>query len=428
MPKKKAVPKTKAAPPTARATAPVKDHIEAVAEVDLKGYKYGVEPTFAAASLDLVFILDCTGSMGSTIAACQKDINSLTKTLRGNNNLDVRVALIPYRDHHLNEKFCTKVYPFTRDLDQMQTNVNSQYADGGGDTPEAVTAALFEGLCLEWRGEAAKQIVIMADAGPHGLSYHGDQFPGGDPDGKDPLSIAREMESLGITVYSLLTSNSMDSNTTWFFGCLSTITGGNCVRAANSNLLKNIIIEGATDAVANEEAMRKIRENLDALRKKKGRSLTKSEEAKETARILNKSDNKKGKAKKSTPASGSNAFIVPPDNRLTQARNAQNLMELKKLWHGAPSGGASSSAPPPDMASRITAMREAREARSTDKVIVECVAEGKKIRARIVSSGYDTKKNVQFPSKIREVGKRFVVDMVVDAGSFYRVKGNIVAE
>lgn len=54
-----------------------------------------------------------------------------------------------------------------------------------------------------------------------------------------------------------------------------------------------------------------------------------------------------------------------------------------------------------------------------------CVAEGEKIRARIVPSGY-AKKNVQFPSKIREVGKRFVVDMEVDAGTFYSVKETLL--
>ena len=76
-------------------------------------------------------------------------------------------------------------------------------------------------------------------------------------------------------------------------------------------------------------------------------------------------------------------------------------------------------------AERVMAMRSARDARSTEKVIVECVQEGKKVRARVISPGYDPDKNCQFPRAVREAGKRFEVDMVVDAGSFYRVKGDI---
>jgi len=413
-----------AEPPAAASSSKAPPHIDAVTAVDLQGYSYGNAPkTSAAGALDLVFCLDATASMGSTIAACQKDIIELTTQLRDRDGLDVRFALIPYRDHSPGEEYCTKVYPFTRDQKQMQKNVNAQSAGGGGDMPEAVTASLFEALCIEWRPEAAKQVVIMADAGPHGLG-EGHSFPDGDPDGKDPLSIAKEMMSLGIIVYSVVTTSSPSQKTSWFFSCLSAMTGGKCMQAANSSVLKDLIIAGATDAVTNESGVRQVTSALDALRKKKGKVLTKSEEAKETKRVLD------GISKTSEVPKGKDVFIAPPADRLEQARRAKDIRELCRFWDGKGSAAAGKAVPAPvaDTAARISEMREARSSRPTDKVVIECVKEGSKIRARVVSAGYDESKNVQFPKAIREAGKRFVVDLVVNAGSFYRVKGNITEE
>lgn len=45
----------------------------------------------------------------------------------------------------------------------------------------AMAATLTE---LEWRREAARMAVLVADAPPHGIGEGGDQFKQGDPDGK----------------------------------------------------------------------------------------------------------------------------------------------------------------------------------------------------------------------------------------------------
>jgi len=60
-------------------------------------------------------------------------------------------------------------------------------------------------------------------------------------------------------------------------------------------------------------------------------------------------------------------------------------------------------------------------------VIVECFADGTKLRVRVISPGYQSDWFCQFPRDIREDGARFVVDEVREAsqGGFYRVLGNI---
>lgn len=46
-------------------------------------------------------------------------------------------------------------------------------AAGGGDGPEAVTSAMAACLIeLEWRREAARMVVLIADAPPHGTFLH----------------------------------------------------------------------------------------------------------------------------------------------------------------------------------------------------------------------------------------------------------------
>jgi Ca-activated chloride channel family protein len=49
-------------------------------------------------------------------------------------------------------------------------------------------------------------------------------------------------------------------------------------------------------------------------------------------------------------------------------------------------------------------------------ILIQCVQDGKKLRARVVSDGYDPNFNVRFPRGVREEGILFVVDAVKEAG------------
>ena len=73
---------------------------------------------------------------------------------------------------------------FNTDLKMMQAAVQELKAAGGGDGPEALTAALYEALKAPWRPNATKVCILIADAPPHGLEPEGDglktQGTGGD--------------------------------------------------------------------------------------------------------------------------------------------------------------------------------------------------------------------------------------------------------
>jgi predicted nucleic acid-binding Zn ribbon protein len=63
----------------------------------------------------------------------------------------------------------------------------------------------------------------------------------------------------------------------------------------------------------------------------------------------------------------------------------------------------------------------------SDGVVVECIEVGGRLRIRVVSSGYHSDWQVQFPKGIRERGTRYVVTGVREAGrgGFYRTYGEI---
>lgn len=58
--------------------------------------------------------------------------------------------------------------------------------------------------------------------------------------------------------------------------------------------------------------------------------------------------------------------------------------------------------------------------------VVECVDEQGRLRMRVVSGGYQSGWNVQFPRDMREVGARYVVEELHETSrGFYRVRGEI---
>ena len=83
-----------------------------------------------------------------------------------------------------------------------------------------------------------------------------------------------------------------------------------------------------------------------------------------------------------------------------------------------PSRGSSSRRASPAKATKVA--KTAADLESTDQVgtgvIVQCVQEGSKLRARVVSDGFNPDWNIRFPRGIRELGILYVVDEVVEAG------------
>lgn len=116
--------------------------------------------------LDLLLTLDATGSMSDEMAYLQAELVAIMDRIRAKQpDLDIRAGFIVYRDE--GDAYVVRDFDFTDDLDAFKTALGDQAAQGGGDMPEAMHEALQRGLDFEWREDAVKINLLVADAPPH---------------------------------------------------------------------------------------------------------------------------------------------------------------------------------------------------------------------------------------------------------------------
>jgi hypothetical protein len=119
-------------------------------------------------NVDIAFVVDATGSMGDEISYLQAEmVDVITKVKSKNEDTKLRLASVFYRDHE--EEYVVKSSPFSENIQLTSKFVNQQYAEGGGDGPEAAEEALMEALDkLIWSSSArARLLFFVLDAAPH---------------------------------------------------------------------------------------------------------------------------------------------------------------------------------------------------------------------------------------------------------------------
>lgn len=118
--------------------------------------------------VEVVFVLDTTGSMAGLIDGAKKKIWSIANSIIDRHpGAEIRMGLVGYRD--LGDEYVTRHYPLTTDIQAIYGRLLSFVADGGGDTPESVNEALDVALSkMDWgSGKADRVIFLVGDAPPH---------------------------------------------------------------------------------------------------------------------------------------------------------------------------------------------------------------------------------------------------------------------
>ncbi len=144
--------------------------ITAAGMFSLRSTATGTNVRVKKKTLEMVFVLDTTGSMGGLIDGAKQRIWGIVNgVMMGKDKANVKIGLVAYRDN--GDAYVTKVLPITDDLDKVYTTLMGYRAQGGGDTPENVRRALADGVHKAGWSKKSKHtsqiLFLVGDAPPH---------------------------------------------------------------------------------------------------------------------------------------------------------------------------------------------------------------------------------------------------------------------
>jgi hypothetical protein len=124
--------------------------------------------TLAIPPLDLVIVIDTTGSMRDELRDLQFGLLGIIRILH-RLSASLAVGVVAYRDR--GEVYLTRTLPLARidegTLSKALAFVDGLRAEGGGDDPEAVEAGLAEAMKMAWRERTMGRLLLIGDQPPH---------------------------------------------------------------------------------------------------------------------------------------------------------------------------------------------------------------------------------------------------------------------
>ncbi|HEU4511364.1 MAG TPA: vWA domain-containing protein [Pyrinomonadaceae bacterium] len=166
-----------------------------------------VELNSDGATMEMVFVLDTTGSMGGLLSGAKQRIWGIVNEVMQTSSLSsVKVGLVAYRDR--GDQYVTQVLPLTEDLDKVYSVLMEYQAAGGGDEAENVRRALAQGVAKAGWSQPSAQLAQI-------LFLVGDAPPKDYVDEPDPLTTADLAVKHGIIVNTIQCGTSATTKHVW---------------------------------------------------------------------------------------------------------------------------------------------------------------------------------------------------------------------
>ncbi|MFX0013865.1 MAG: VWA domain-containing protein [Promethearchaeota archaeon] len=200
--------------------------IEPGASVEFSVFARVIEETTTTA-VDVLLIIDASGSMGAEITSVQQKLTELTDTL-SSEIPELRMGVIVYGWDKYSENPMSQTnnqLQFTNNFAAVRTFINSLYASGGW---EPWGAALYLANTWEWRPTAQKLIIMVGDEDCDPSNVVGDSDGDGYYNGSELLDAVTDLREKGVVINTVVTDGP-DANVENQFGWISAYSGGESV-------------------------------------------------------------------------------------------------------------------------------------------------------------------------------------------------------
>lgn len=214
--------------------------------------------------IDLEFLFDTTGSMGSSIGSVQTAAKDILNQL-DTSGADYRIAVADYKDFPEQGGYPYRAdLPFSTDKTAITSSINSLSSNiwGGGDTPESAYSGLIRTINTEglgsWRDGAKRSVVIMTDAPPHDPEPHTGYTSKDVVDAAYAMGVSFNLQNWNaitandavypVSIYSIIPGG--DSSATYYFSKISGQIGGKLYTTNSSEDIANALLD-ITDDITN---------------------------------------------------------------------------------------------------------------------------------------------------------------------------------
>ena len=200
-------------------------------KVDITAENGGIQ----VEALDLMLMVDTTGSMSDELKYLQKELeNVIERIADAGKTLSINVSVNFYRDEE--DDYVVRDFEFTSDIKQALKDLGAQETDGGGDYPEAVHKALDNAIKEhQWRNNAVKLMFFVMDAPPHSEA----EIQGINKQMTETVQLAAEK---GIRIIPLASSG-VNTETQFLLRSWALMTGGTYTFLTNHSGIGNDHLE-----------------------------------------------------------------------------------------------------------------------------------------------------------------------------------------